>query len=139
MKQDFLIFSITIGLESAILGLILAAIFWFFARDYQNHISHSDLKDCREDFKENYSEVFNETPWYSSFSYVDMYELTLLDEFQKLNHEEVEELIADIKQLNFYIEENKIVNKKTKWHENAALICIGFSLVSFLSFFIYGV
>ena len=139
MYVDFLIFGITIGLESAILGLILAGIFWFFGRDYQNHILKSDFKDCRDDFMENYSELFNEAPWFSSFSLADMYKLTLLDEFKKLNNEEVEELIADIKQLNFFIEQNKIDNKKVKWYENAVLVCIGFSLFSFLTFFLYGV
>jgi hypothetical protein len=132
-------FGITIGLESAIFGLILAAIFWFFGRDYQNHLLNSDFLNCRKDFTENYSELFNEAPFFSSFSFADMYELTLLDEFKKLNHEEVEELVADMKQLNFLIEENKINTKKAKWYENAALVCIGFSLFSFLTFFLYGV
>jgi hypothetical protein len=144
MYVDFLIFGITIGLGSAIFGLILAGIFWFMMRDYENYWSTTfyDAKNYRQGLQEDYPYLYDEiSDNFSSYSanFTNLHSIICTEEFQKLKYEDAHELLQELDNLNRLLVLNNKVHNKSKFYSNAALVCVGFSLFSFLTFFLYGV
>tara|TARA_R110001632_G_scaffold188748_2_gene309251 strand:+ start:1016 stop:1447 length:432 start_codon:yes stop_codon:yes gene_type:complete len=143
MKVDFLIFSITIGLESAILSLIIGVVFYLLKRgQVNNYLVHMDLVNCRKNLREEYSELpekILDNLMDGVISLSKFHELAKSNEYRKLTNKRADELFNDLKTLNFNVESSQDVFEWAEWYGNAALICACISLFSFLTFFIYGV
>tara|TARA_B100000768_G_C11055482_1_gene280176 strand:- start:44 stop:463 length:420 start_codon:yes stop_codon:yes gene_type:complete len=139
MKVDFLIFSFTIGLVSAILFLIIGLVFYSLKRGQDNqHLTHSDLVNCRKNLREEYSELPEKIldNLMDGISLSKFHELAKSNEYRKLTKKRADELFNDLKTLNFNVESSQDVFEWAEWYSNAALVCACISLFSFLTFFL---
>lgn len=142
MNADFLIFSITIGLESAILFLVIGLIFYSLKRGQDNqHLVHMDLRNCRKNLRQEYSELPEKIldDLMDGISINTFHELAKSNEYRKLTKKRADELFNDLTTLNFNVKSSQDVFDWADWYSNAVLVCACISLVSFISFFIYGV